>query len=319
MDIRVLSAEDVERALPMAEAIQAMREAFSQVASGQATMPLRGRIATDRGVTLLMPAFLQTSRELGIKAISIYDGNPSLGLPTVNAMVLVLDPETGLPRALIEGNSLTALRTGAAGGLGTEILSRKDARTAALIGTGVQGRAQLQAVLAVREIEQVLLFNRSPDKAHDLARDMGSWTGAPRVRVCSSPREAVQDADIVIAASSSPTPVFDGRDLKPGTHVTGVGSFRPEMQEVDAVTIQRARIIVDSREACLEEAGELIRNQARIEAEIGELINGQALGRQSEDEITFFKSVGVAAQDAAAAAAVLSRAEQLGLGTVIAW
>jgi ornithine cyclodeaminase len=319
MDIRVLSAEDVSLALPMREAVSAMGRVFAQMADGRATMPLRGRIATDKGVTLLMPAFLHTSRQLGIKAISIYDDNPALGLPTVNALALVLDPDTGLPRALIEGNSLTALRTGAAGGLGADLLARSDARTVALIGTGVQGRAQLQAVLAVRDIEDVLLFNRSPDRARILAREVAGWESPPRVRVCSSPREAVQDADIVIAATNSMTPVFDGRDLKPGSHVTGVGSFKPEMQEVDRVTVQRSRIFVDSREACLEEAGELIANQAPIEAELGQVINGQNPGRHNNDEITFFKSVGVAAQDAAAAAEVLSRAEELGLGTLIRW
>ncbi|MFQ5576551.1 MAG: ornithine cyclodeaminase family protein [Anaerolineae bacterium] len=317
MQIRILSAADVTAALPMPAAIEAMRRAFGQLSAGQAEVPLRARVATEKGVTLLMPAYLKQSRELGIKIVSVYGDNPSRGLPLIAAAVLALDPETGFPRALMDGASLTALRTGAGGGLAADLLARKDARVVGLFGAGVQARAQLQAVMAVRSIEQVYLLSRTRQSAERLAAEIVAWPNAPAVTVVDSPRQAVQRAGIVIAATTSSTPVFDGHDLRAGTHVTGVGSFTPQMQEVDATTVRRARVVVDSRAACLEEAGDLIIPGAEIEAELGEIVNGTKPGRQSEAEITFFKSVGVAVQDAAAAAAVLAQAEARGLGRLV--
>ncbi|MCK4787929.1 MAG: hypothetical protein KAV87_29520, partial [Desulfobacteraceae bacterium] len=181
----------------------------------------------------------------------------------------------------------------------------------------VQGRAQLQAVMAVRSITQVNLIDLSRSAAQKLADEIATWTNAPTVNLASNPRQAIQDADIIITATTSSTPLFDGNDLKPGTHITGVGSFTPEMQEVDEVTVHRARVVVDSREACLSEAGDIIIPKAKIDAELGEIINGLKQGRQSDDEITFFKTVGVAVEDAAAASAVLTEAEKNGLGTII--
>ncbi|RME51894.1 MAG: ornithine cyclodeaminase [Caldilineae bacterium] len=315
--MRILSAADVTAALPMPAAIEAMRRAFGQLSAGEADVPLRARVATEKGVTLLMPAYLRQSRELGIKIVSVYGDNPSRGLPLIAAAVLVLDPETGFPRALMDGASLTALRTGAGGGLAADLLARKDARVVGLFGAGVQARAQLQAVMAVRSIERVYLRSRTRQSAERLAAEIATWPDAPAVTLADSPRQAVQHADIVIAATTSSTPVFDGHDLQPGTHVTGVGSFTPQMQEVDAVTVRRARVVVDSREACMAEAGDLIIPGAEIDAELGEIVNGEQPGRRSEEEITFFKSVGVAVQDAAAAAAVLAQAEARGLGTVV--
>lgn len=317
MQIRILSAADVTAALPMPAAIEAMRRAFGQLSAGQAEVPLRARVATEKGVTLLMPAYLKQSRELGIKIVSVYGDNPSRGLPLIAAAVLALDPETGFPRALMDGAGLTALRTGAGGGLAADLLARKDARVVGLFGAGVQARAQLQAVMAVRSIEQVYLLSRTRQSAERLAAEIVAWPNAPAVTVVDSPRQAVQRAGIVIAATTSSTPVFDGHDLRAGTHVTGVGSFTPQMQEVDATTVRRARVVVDSRAACLEEAGDLIIPGAKIEAELGEIVNGTKPGRQSEKEITFFKSVGVAVQDAAAAAAVLAQAEARGLGRLV--
>ncbi len=317
MEIRILSAADVTAALPMPAAITAMRRAFGQLSAGRADVPLRARVGTEKGVTLLMPAYMRQSRELGIKIVSIYGDNPELGLPIIAATALVLNPETGFPLALMDGSRLTAIRTGAGGGLAADLLARRDASVVGLFGAGVQARAQLQAVLAVRPIRRVNLISRTRASAEKLAAEIAAWPHAPAVTVVNTPRQAVARADIVIAATTSSTPVFDGRDLRPGTHVTGVGSFTPTMQEVDAETVRRARIIVDSRAACSAEAGDLIIPGAKIEAELGEIVNGQQPGRQSADEITFFKSVGVAVQDAVAAAAVLKEAERLGLGTVV--
>ncbi len=317
MQLRILTSDDVKAALPMPKAIEMMKHAFGQLSAGKATVPLRSKISSDKGDTLLMPAYLHSSQDLGIKIVSIYKDNPLKGIPTVTAIVIVLDPQTGLPRALIEGDSLTAIRTGATGGLASDLLARRNAKTVALFGAGVQARAQLQAVMAVRSIAQVNLFDLSASAAQKLADEIGSWTGAPAVNLVSNSKEAIQQVDIIIAATTSSEPVFDGNEIEPGTHITGVGSYTPQMREVDETTVSRARIVVDSREACLAEAGDIIIPKATIDAELGEIINGLKPGRQSDEEITFFKTVGVAVEDAAAAAAILSEAEKNELGTVI--
>jgi ornithine cyclodeaminase/alanine dehydrogenase-like protein (mu-crystallin family) len=300
----------------MDRAIEAVRSAFGQFSANQATVPLRSRFHTDKGVTLLMPAHLKQTGDFVLKVVSVYGQNPAKGLPTVTATVLVLDPETGLPLAFMDGDSLTALRTGAAGGLAADLLARRDARRAVLFGAGVQARTQLLAALAVRALEEVTIVDPVPAAAARLASEIESWENAPAVKLGSDPA-VVAGADIVMAATTTTTPLFDGNLLKPGTHVTGVGSFTPDMQEIDATTVQRARVVVDSREACLAEAGDIIKADAKIDAEIGEIVNGTQPGRQSEDEITFFKSVGVAAQDAAAAAAVLAGAQEENLGQIV--
>ena len=321
MTIRILTADQVREALPMPKAIEAMKRAFGQLSAHQADIPLRGRLATEKGITLLMPAFLRQSRELAIKIVSIYGDNPQMGLPTVAGLVMVLDPQTGMLLALMDGTSLTAIRTGAAGGLAAELLSRKEAGTVALFGAGVQGKSQLQGVLAVRKIHTVWILDSSLNQAEKLAAEMASWSSCPEIVAKGSSdrdvREAVSQADIVIAATTSSTPLFNGNDLRPGTHVTGVGSFTPQMQEIDEITVRRARVIVDSREACMAEAGDLIIAGAVISAEIGEIVNGVFPPRQNDQEITFFKSVGVAVQDAAAAATVLAEATEKGLGTLV--
>ena len=320
MQIRILAATDVRAALPMPTAIDAMRHAYGQLSAGKVTAPPRQHISTDKGVTLFMPAHLPERGEFGIKVVSVYDDNPNLDLPRITATVLVLDPATGLPKAFMDGSSLTAIRTGAGGGVAADLLARQDAKTVGLFGAGVQARAQLQAVMAVREIASVHLMSRTQASAHQLATEIATWTDAPTVHLVSNPQQVVEDADIVICATTSATPLFDGNALRPGTHITAVGTFVPEKREVDTTTIRRAsRIVVDSREACLEEAGDLIIPNADIDAEIGEIVNGDKQGRSSDDEITFFKSVGVAVQDAVAGSVVLAEAEARELGTLVAF
>ena len=318
MPIRILSASDVRAALPMPKAIDAMRHAYSQLSAGKATAPPRQHLSTDKGITLIMPAHLPERSEFGIKVVSVYDDNPNLGLPRISATVLVLDPTTGAPKAFMDGASLTAIRTGAGGGVAADLLARKNAKTIGLFGAGVQARAQLQAVMAVRNITSVNLISRTQTSAQQLAAEISEWIDAPEVNLVSTPRQVVENADIVLCATTSATPLFDGNALQPGTHITAVGTFIPEKREVDTITIRRAhRIVVDSREACLEEAGDLIIPNAAIDAEIGEIVNGDKPGRQSDDEITFFKSVGVAVQDAVAGSVVLAEAEVKELGVLV--
>jgi ornithine cyclodeaminase/alanine dehydrogenase-like protein (mu-crystallin family) len=308
----------------MSQAIEAMRRAFGQLSANQADLPLRTRLQTDQGLLLFMPAFLRQSREIGFKMVSIWGDNPAKGLPAVIAVAMVVDPDTGEPKAIINGEMLTALRTGAGGGLATDLLARPDARIVAVFGSGVQARAQLEAVGVVRQIEEVRIFGRTPSSVEKFAAEVAAWPEAPRMVIAGSRKDAIVGADIVITATTSDKPVFDGRDLGPGTHVTGVGSYAPHMQEVDEETVGQAKIVVDSLQACLAEAGDLIValeknviSKVDIHAELGQIVNGERPGRESWEEITFFKSVGLAVQDAAAANEVLRAAESQGLGTVV--
>ena len=260
---------------------------------------------------------------LGLKVVSIFDSNPPRGLPLIHALVLVLDATTGAPLALIEGGSLTAIRTGAASGAATDALARPDARVVALFGSGAQARRQLEAVCTVRPIERVWLY--SLGGGEQFAAEMAGHGPIPSdIVIAATPRAALAEADIVCTATTSRTPVFDGRDLRPGTHVNGIGSYTPAMQEIDAATVRRARVVVDSRAAALAEAGDLIIplrageiDLDHISTELGEVLAGQKPGRTSAAQITFFKSVGVAVQDAMAARLVVANGAALGLGTVV--
>ncbi len=324
MKLRVLTEADVLQALSMREAIESMRSAFGQLSAGQAEVPLRTRLETDQGLMLFMPAFLQQSNEIGFKMVSVWGDNPGKGLPAVIALAAVIDPVTGQPKALINGEALTGLRTGAGGGLAADYLARSDAEIVTVFGSGVQARAQLEAVCVVRQISQVRLVGRTPVSVEKFATEIAEWPNAPTVSIMENRQEAVTGADIILAATTSETPVFAGRHLSPGTHITGVGSYAPHMQEVDEITVKQAKVVVDSMQASLAEAGDLITplnngiiTKQDIYAELGNLVNGDLPGRESAEEITFFKSVGVAVQDAAAANAILTQAEIQGLGTMI--
>jgi ornithine cyclodeaminase len=304
----------------MPAAIDAMREAFAALSAQEATVPMRLALETEHGVSLFMPAHLRESGNAGAKVVSVNPGNAARGLPAIHAVVLVLDVLTGRPTALMDGTWLTALRTGAVGGLAADLLARLDAKTVALFGAGVQARTQLEAVRCVREITEVRVVSRSGASADRLA---GEVVGVRAVRVDDA-NEAIEGADIIIAATSSSTPVFDGARVEPGTHVTGVGSYTLDMREVDTALVQRARIIVDQREAVMEEAGDIVGpirdgvvDETVIIAEIGEVVLGRVPGRTADSEITFFKSVGNAVQDVAVAARVLAAAESEGHGLVV--
>ena len=272
-----------------------------------------------------MPAFLAESDALTVKVVSVFPENRRRGLPVIYGVVLVLDVETGRPLTILEGSSLTAMRTGAASGAATDLLARQDASTVAIIGSGVQARTQLEAVCCVRDIRQVWVY--SPNRQHAerfVAETVGRGKMPTAVSIAVDAETAVQQADIICTATNSSTPVFDGNAIRPGTHINGVGSFTPQMQEVDTTTVQRAWVVVDSREAMREEAGDLLIplqrgeiDNAHIRAELGEIINGTRSGRTSDTQITFFKSVGVAAQDAIAARIAFDNAKKENLGLEI--
>ncbi|MEW6546072.1 MAG: ornithine cyclodeaminase family protein [Bacillota bacterium] len=324
-DLLILTADDVRRALPMERAISACEEAYGAYSSGQALVPLRTQIPVPEfeGVSVFMPGHVSGAGATGLKVVSVYPRNPEHGLPTIMGMVVLLDASTGTPLALLEGGYLTALRTGAAAGVAARYLAPAGARVAALFGAGVQGRTQVLALAAVRPIEEVRVFDPVPGRAQALARDLAGELPAVRWVFPSHPREAVAGAQVVLAATTSSRPVFPGDALAPGTHVTAIGAFTPSMQEIDETTILRAsKLVVDSREAVLAEAGDIIIplregkiTRDHIFAEIGEIVLGRKPGRQAADETTVYKAVGLAVLDVAAAAAAYRGARELGLGT----
>jgi len=325
MKLKILTREEVAKAVNMAEAIETVKKAFIQLSSGKAEMPLRTQVPVEKrkGVTLFMPAYLADSDAMGAKIVSVFPNNQKRKIPTVHALVIVVDAKTGRPTAVMDGTYLTALRTGAASGVATDILCREDACVAAIFGAGTQSRTQLEAICTVRSIEKVWVYDVVPRAASAYVEEMKKH-GNPipqDIFVAESPKQAVSEADIICAATTSSRSVFNDSDLKPGVHINGVGSYTPEMQEIPAATVVRSKVIVDSRQAALAEAGDLIIpieggliSNSHIHGEIGELAAGKISGRESEEETTFFKSVGLAVQDVSVAELVLRRANEMGLG-----
>jgi len=310
----------------MREAVEVVKRAFSALSTSHADVPLRIALSQPKhdGVTLVMPGYLSDSESLAIKVVSVHNRNAERNLPRINAVVIVIDPATGQPVAAIEGGYLTALRTGAASGAATDLLARQDAEVAAIIGAGAQARAQILAVAAVRPIKRFRIYAPRREQVNEMIDEMRPQLAASiELLAADSPSQAVREALVICAATTSSTPVFDGANLRPGAHVNGVGSYKPEMREIDCVTLQRAsKIVIDSREGALTEAGDLTtaieRGEIRLSdiyAEIGEIVAGLKPGRENNDEITYFKSVGNAAQDVAVAQAIYQRAllEDLGV------
>ena len=324
----ILTANDVKKALPMKETIEAMKRAYASLSDGKAEAPLRTRISipSQDAVSLFMPAYVQTEGDdaLAIKVVSLFPGNPERErkLPLIQAAVLVLDAETGQTRALLEGSSLTAIRTGAGSGAAIDLLARPDSKVVAVFGAGVQARTQLEAACSVREIEKAWVFDSFENRAKAFVKEMAGKGVIPKdLRVAKNSSEALSDADIVCAATTSNTPVFEDADLKPGTHISAIGSYTPEMQEVPAEMVARAYVVVDSLSATLAETGDLIKpmqaglfGEGHVSTELGEIVLGRKAGRESSEQITYFKSVGVAVQDAMAAQMALQHAREKKLG-----
>ena len=328
MEIRVLSAADVRAAIDPIRAIEAMRSGFGQLSSGEATVPVRGQLPSSDGTTLLMPAYLGKTDELGAKIVSVFPGNRERGTPVVQGVVLLLDAESGAPLALMDGTELTARRTAAGSALATDLLSDPNASVLAVFGSGVQARAHIWALSAVRSIREIRIVSASRASAKRLAGELAETgpgaSGDASIRAVEDRRDALRGADLIVTATTSTSPVFDGCDVDPGAHINGVGSYRPDMQEVDATTVLRSRVVVDSREAAWEEAGDLIiplreglMDESHVDAELGEIVNGARPQGREGHELTFFKSVGNAAQDIAIASAALTAARDRGLGQIV--
>ncbi len=324
MPVRWLNAAAVERCLPMAEAVDAMAAAFAAVSAGRVAMPLRLAVEAPAagGTTLFMPAHDPELNYTVLKTVSVYPGNPARGLPAIGGLVILLDGGTGQPVAVMEGATLTALRTGAASSAATRALAREDATVLAVLGAGAQAPYQVLAVCAVRPIRQVRIYNRTRQRAEALARWLEGRLG-PGVEpvVVGTPAEAARGAHVICTATSSTAPLLDAADVAPGTHINAVGSFRPAMRELGRDLVARCRpVFVDQRQAAREEAGELIDAlQAGVLepqdlVELGEVLAGAHPGRVRPDQVTLFKSCGLAAQDLYAAVRAWQRARDLGVG-----
>lgn len=317
----ILSRRELERLLSPAAVIKAVEAAFREYAEGSyRLLPREGMAVVRDGLLLTMPAALLDSRALGTKIVTVYASNRERGLPTIHAAYLLLDLETGVPLALIEGGFLTGIRTGATSALAARFLARSDSRTAACFGAGVQAAFQLRCLAVVLALEHVFVVGRTPARARAFADAMGKELGIP-VELAASAREAVRQADLITCATTSTTPLFDGKDLRAGSHVDAVGSFRPETREVDTETVRRARVVVDTYTGARAEAGDLLIpieegaiTWAHMAAELAELVTGKKAGRTDREEITLFKSVGFALEDAAAARLAYERALAAGAG-----
>lgn len=323
--MRFLNAAAVCAALPMTVAIDAMRTAFTALARGEVEMPLRTQLELPGGgaVALVMPATARSAAHVAAKMVTVCPRNRDQGLPRLHGLVIVFYAETGEPHGVLEGTALTAIRTGAASGLATDLLALPDATRVAIIGSGAQARTQLEAVCSVREVTHVAVHSRARSHAAAFAREMAERPGVSHeIRVASSVADAVDGAHVICTATSSPVPVLGAGEVHPGSHINAIGSYRPDMQEIAPGLLRESRIIVDDRDAALAEAGEIIEgvNHGVIELdqviELGEVVTGVDPGRERNDQITLFKSVGLAVQDLYAAAAALDRAEREGIGTV---
>lgn len=324
----LLTRKDVQSVLTMDEAIAAVEEGFRQLALGRVVMPQRTviPIPDHHGIHLGMPAYVgggDDGGSLALKVVTVYHDNPlKYGLPTTIGTLLLNDPRTGALIAIMDAGFMTAMRTGAASGVATKYLARDDARSVGVFGAGVQARAQLMAVCAVRNIECATVYDVNAELRATYAVEMSRQLSLP-VEAVDDPRVCVRN-DVIVAASSSGTPVFEGAWLEPGTHINGIGSHTPGTREIDTETVRRAKVVPDLVSACLAEAGDLIIplqegaiTQDRFHASLGEVVAGLKPGRESAEEITFFKSVGLAVQDAVTASRVYQLAQAAGVGARI--
>lgn len=328
--MRILSRSEVSQLIDMEACIEANLAAYAAVATGRALVPVKHHIPVEgkqESVSLFMPGYLADEGALGMKVVSVFPQNGQVGLPTILGAILLISPETGEPLALLDGTWLTSFRTGGGSGAATKILARPDARCFTLLGTGGMALHQVEAILAVREIDQVTLWNRTPERAERLAGEVAELAArrgkAVRVVVERDRRTAVADSDIITVCTSSRDPVLPGEWVRPGAHVNLVGSHTAQAREGDDRLLERAAIravdAFDSAAVSGEVKIPLELGRVRREAfvEIGAVVAGRIPGRRGPEEITWFKSVGLAAQDMACAALVFRRAVERGIGTEV--
>jgi alanine dehydrogenase len=322
MEVLIVNQEEVPRLLPMAECMDAMARVLATLADGGAILPLRSILwLPDKvGGLGLMPAALLPDRVVGLKAITFFPGNEGTELDTHQGAVLLFEAERGRLLAILDATSITAIRTAAVSGVATRLLAREDAGDLAIIGSGVQARTHLEAMTVARRIRRVRVAGKDRERAKAFAARESARHGL-RVEVAESVREAVAGADIICTTTSSRDPVLSGDWIAPGAHINAVGSSVPHARELDTAAVVKSRLYVDRRESTLNEAGDFLIpkkegtvTDAHIIAEIGEVLTGRAKGRRSPDEVTLFKSLGLAVEDVASARHIYEKAKASGTG-----
>lgn len=325
----LLSREDIKKVFTIKDAIEADKKAFRYVVEGKCEIPLRTNIQAPKygGCFLFMPAYLEEMDTASLKIINIFPHNIDNGIPSSPAQVLLIDGKTGLVTAVLDGTYVTQLRTGAASGAAFDVLAKKDCRIGALIGTGGQAPTQLEAMLAARTLQEVRVYDMNPERTKAFAETMQEELkdyGA-RIVPAASSDEAIDDADLIITVTPSSKPVFDGTKVKAGATISCVGAYQHHMQEMDPAILPRAsKIYFDSREAVLSESGDIlipleegIITEKDFTGDLGDVLLGKVVGRENDDEIIVFETVGVAAQDLVAAKEIYEKAVKAGVG--ITW
>ena len=306
-----LNRDQINDLISMEEAIRAMKTAFAQLSNGEAVVPPRLSLdIPDKNATsVVMPAYAMGSLYYTVKIVSVNYSNPDKGLPLIHGVVQVFDAENGEHIANLDGASITAIRTGAASGLATDLLAKENANVCAVFGTGVQAASHIEAVLAVRPIEKIIVFSRSKPSAEKFCSTL-----ANQVQCEIGEKESLLEADIVCTTTPASSPLFETDKIKPGCHLNVVGSAQPSFREVPTGLVARSKIIVDKREACEQEAGDLIIpvqegswSFEQVHGELGQVVSGDIIARESENEITLFKSVGNAIQDHAMAHLIMEK------------
>lgn len=325
----VLNREDIKKVFNMKEAIEADKEALRIYSAGKSIVPLRVNIdiQKEQGQSLFMPAYVEEMDATGIKIVSVFPKNIEIGKTSVQAQVLLLDGKTGEVCAIMDGTYLTQLRTGAVQGAATDILAREDSKIGVLFGTGGQAATQLEAMICVRNLEEVRVFDINPDRAKEFVEAMKKQLAHYNTRIVAveDGNEAVKDADIITAVTTSRRPVFDGTLVKKGAHINGVGAYTPQMQELDENIVKNAdKIYFDTKEGVLAEAGDFIIpmekglvSDSDFTGELGQVILNQIPGRENEQEITLFKTVGVAVLDVVTAHKIYKKAMENNVGQFI--
>jgi len=315
-----LSEADIRAVLRMPDVIAAMETALAAFSSGQVVQPVRPVVEMrDAAFFAAMPGFLRDPAVLGAKLVSVIAANQARGLATHQACILLLDPETGMLTAVMDGRLITEMRTAAVSAVSAKYMARADAGVLAILGSGVQARSHLAALTAWRSFAEVRAWSPTAGHLHKFA----AASPVP-VHACASAAEAVRGADIIVLATAAETPAIAGAWVSPGAHVISVGACRPNQREIDPDLVARARVVVDSRASAFQESGDIVLGlcegrfaEDHVVAELGEVVSGKASGRTSETEVTVFKSLGLAVEDLAAAHLAYQRARGQGRGIEI--
>jgi ornithine cyclodeaminase/alanine dehydrogenase len=310
----------------MKSTMDIVEKAFVELSEGSAIMPQRTPIPVteQEGVALFMPAYMKKLGAMGSKIVTVYKNNPSRHqLPTVLGTIVILDPLTGKAEAIMDGGFLTAMRTGAVSGIATKYMVNPGSKTAAIIGSGIQAKTQVWATCEAHKFEKYYVFSVDPpEKIEEFCKEMSAKHKTEFIRA-NSAEEAIRNADVLTLATSAKDPIINFDWLKPGCHINGIGSHAPAMRELDEKTVLNSRIVADLTSACLAEAGDFMipMNEGKFKKEmivgdLGDVISGKVAGRVSGNEITLFKSVGLAIQDISTALAVFNLAKEKNIGTV---